>query len=136
MSVLRSATKFLVAGLLLSAASVSFAARDADLETPAPITIPQGKTVKDVKEAISLGATARNWTTKELAPGIVEVSTNVRNKHQLAVELKYDAKQIGLTYKSSGNLDYSEVDGKVKIHKNANSWMKNLMGDINTFLNR
>jgi hypothetical protein len=134
MSALRSATKFLIAGLLLSFASVTFAARE--MEIPAPVQIPQGKTEKDVKEAIALAATARHWITKPAGNGVLEASVNVRNKHMLAVELKYDAKQVSMSYKNSDNLDYSMVDGKAMIHRNANSWMQLLMTDINTFLNR
>ena len=134
MTKLHATSKWLAAGLLLSVASVSFAG--ANLEIPAPVSIPSGKSEKDIKEAISLGATARNWVVKETAPGVMEARVDVRNKHTLIVDLKYDAQQVALAYKNSSNLDYEVVNGNPQIHRNANSWMKNLMTDISKFLNR
>jgi len=134
MSTLRFATKGLLASLAFSFATASFAATA--LQTPPSLQIPSGKTEKDVKEAIALGATARTWIIKDIEPGLIEARVDVRNKHTLIVNLKYDAKEIALKYKNSVNLDYEVVDGTPMIHRNANSWMQNLMTDINKFLNR
>ena len=59
----------------------------------------------------------------------------VRNKHTLAVEIKYTNKSFDINYKSSKNLNYSANDGKPRIHPNDNSWMQNINNDISSQLN-
>lgn len=139
MSSTRSIMKFLVAGLLLSASVFAYSHEmDSDkpvttygnMEIPAPVSVPAGKTAENVKETILKALPLHGWAGTEIAPDVIEARFDKNGKHTLIVDLKYDAAAVAMTYKSSVNLKYEVVDNQQKLHRKANSWMKNLSQDI------
>lgn len=139
MSSARSIMKFLIAGALLSTSVFVYSHEmDSDkpvsnygnMEIPAPVRVPAGKTTENVKEAILKALPQRGWIGTEIAPDVIEARFDKNGKHTLVVDLKYDAATVAMTYKNSVNLDYKIVDNQQKLHRKANSWMKNLSQDI------
>lgn len=139
-------TKWLTAGLVLSFTSLalpSLAFSD-DIEqadprrmlVPAPVRVPGGKSLQDVKDAIYKGINGRGWTGREIAPGVIEATYDKKGngKRFLAVDLKYDTNQVEMTYKNSKSLNYDLVNGEALLHRRANGWMKNLASDIGRFI--
>lgn len=72
----------------------------------------------------------RGWTAESVQPGRVLAFLAVRS-HLLRVELRYDARQIGIYYVDSDNLK-AQVgsDGQVYAHKQVNRWIRQLALDL------
>lgn len=146
MVTLRFAAKWLVAGLLfcsfLTAAMAKMSADEARrsnqdyMVLPAPLQVPPGKTMQNVKDAIFIGLAMRGWTGKEIAPDVIEANYEKNGKHSLTVDLTYNANNITMTYKNSVNLKYEIVFGETRLHNRANGWMHNLFQDIGIALSR
>ncbi len=95
--------------------------------TDAPVmTTTRGYKVKDVRSAILQAGAAQGWQMKEMRPGLIVGTLNVRD-HLAQVDIKYDRKTYSILYKNSYNLKY---DG-TSIHKNYNDWVQQLNAAIN-----
>ncbi|USD21648.1 hypothetical protein MJO52_00470 [Microbulbifer variabilis] len=81
------------------------------------------QTQDTIKKSIIAGCIARNWTCREVAPGQIIASINVR-KHHAEADIKYDIDNYSITYKDSDLLDYNEK--YYTIHRNYNRWVRNL----------
>jgi hypothetical protein len=101
----------------------------APIYNPDPIQVPCEMPLADVKKALWLALVGRTWNPVETAPGVVEAKVVVRTKHTLVVDIKYDTKSVLIRYKSSDNLDYRISGGVPHIHKNGNSWIRNIEND-------
>jgi hypothetical protein len=99
------------------------------LVDPAPISVPAGLSAKDVSKAIRSGIVSRGWVVAKDENGKIDAVLNVR-KHEVKVNIGYDAKQVKIAYVSSENLDYSEKNGERRIHKKYNQWIDNMVQDI------
>jgi hypothetical protein len=91
--------------------------------------VPSGLSAKDVSKAIRSGIVSRGWVVAKDENGKIDAVLNVR-KHEVKVNIGYDAKQVKITYLSSENLDYSEKNGERRIHKKYNQWIDNMVQDI------
>lgn len=92
----------------------------------APLPANRGLSMEEVENAIRRAAAKRGWTMKRLAPGRLEGRLALRS-HVALVDVTFDTQQYSITYKDSQNLNY---DG-TNIHRNYNSWVRNLSNDIN-----
>jgi hypothetical protein len=140
--------KLLVAGLFLPALSfvmpppaTAYEVERVDprlMIVPAPVQVPVGKTLDDVKDAIYKAINDRGWTGKEVAPNVIEATYDQKNngKRILVVDLKYDARQVEMSYKHSKSLRYQVLNGERLLHRRGSGWMKNLASDIDRFLDR
>ncbi|GAB2891604.1 hypothetical protein ACCI51_02735 [Microbulbifer echini] len=81
------------------------------------------QTQGSVKKSIIAGCIQRNWTCREVAPGKIHASINVR-KHHAEAEINYNISNYSITYKDSDMLDYNEK--YYTIHRNYNRWVRNL----------
>ncbi len=96
--------------------------------TDAPVmTSTRGYTARDVRSAILQAGAAKGWQMKEIRPGLIVGTLNVRD-HMAQVDIEYDRKTYSILYKNSYNLKY---DG-ANIHKNYNEWVQQLSAAINT----
>jgi len=84
----------------------------------------------DIKNAIMKAGTTRGWVIKQDAPGRL-VGTLFIRKHMAKIDIQFDDKSYSINYRDSENLNY----GGTVIHKNYNSWVKNLQQDIEIELN-
>ena len=117
----RSLLCAMLAGLMLTGIS----AQAAKLVNVVGSPIPGGLSDAQIVTAIQAGGKTRGWVVKKLARGHLEATLFVRS-HIAKVDINYDGEQYSITYKDSTNLKYK--DGK--IHRNYNSWVKNLDTDI------
>ena len=89
--------------------------------------IPEGLSLEQIKKAIKLGGAKRQWAVKEITPGHLEAVLHVRS-HVVKTNIHYNQSSYTITYKDSVNMKY-KAEGH-KIHKNYNSWIQYLNGDI------
>jgi hypothetical protein len=82
-------------------------------------------TAADIRDAIVLAAAHKGWTTKDIEPGLLEATLQVR-QHVAVVAIPYSATSYGINYKDSVMLRYD--DGE--IHGNYNRWISNLKRQI------
>ena len=115
--------------LLLPLLLLLMGARQAPLLDPDPIAVPAGMDLKNVEREIKRALIGRGWTITAEAPGQIDSTLNVR-AHTARVQLKYDSRQVALTYVSSENLAYEEKRGQRLIHKNYASWVNNVLTDL------
>ncbi|MCG2594676.1 hypothetical protein LZ009_18005 [Ramlibacter sp. XY19] len=85
----------------------------------------QPATVQQIKAALSNGGGPRGWTFKEVGPGQLVGSLNVRNKHQVMVDIAVTPGMFSIKYKDSANMNY---DGAM-INPHYNKWLKILADD-------
>lgn len=98
--------------------------------TDAPVmTSTPGYKAKDVRSAILQAGAAQGWQMKDIRPGLIVGTLNVRD-HMAQVDIEYDRKTYSILYKNSYNLKY---DG-ANIHKNYNEWVQQLNAAINAQL--
>jgi hypothetical protein len=86
-------------------------------------------TNEQVKTAIVRAGSALGWQVREVGPGMLAATINLRT-HTAEVEIPYSTSSYSIIYKSSTNLQ--ESGGQ--IHKNYNGWVQNLNKGINTQL--
>jgi hypothetical protein len=105
-------------------------ARDAVLIDHESIIVSGAKSAAAVKRAIVLAAATREWKTISETADTVRMQLDVRGKHLVVIDVRYDAKSYGIKYVSSLNLRYQERDGGRFIHRNYNRWVDNLIRAI------
>lgn len=105
------------------------AARVQPIENVENASVPAGLDMTAVRNAIIDGCSARNWVAKEIEDGELQCTVQVRS-HTAVVNIGYTTENYSITYADSVNLKYK--DGK--IHRNYNSWVQNLNGDIRNAL--
>jgi len=99
------------------------------LESPRQANVPSGVTMAEVEDAILDAMRARGWSVHDRGRGHIVADLNVR-AHFARVDIRYSANSVTMEYVDSDNLDYEVVDGQPRIHGNFNSWMTNLLRDI------
>ena len=107
-------------------------ARSANLNDPAPSLWGCELSQEQVLQGITAGLIGRGWTVIDNdGQGNLVAQVIVRAKHTLIVDIAYDDQSFDINYKDSDNLDYRiRRNGTPNIHRNANSWMNNIRGDI------
>jgi hypothetical protein len=93
--------------------------------------IPAGLDMKAIGDAIIDGCSTRNWQASLVEAGHMQCTLYIRD-HMAKVDIRYDTEAFSITYADSDNLKYDAE--KNKIHRNYNSWVQNLRGDINNEL--
>ncbi len=125
-SFLLLAIVFATVSLLPTAAQ---AARVEPIQNIDNAAVPAGLDMTAVRNAIIDGCSVRSWVAKEIEDGTLQCTVQVRS-HTAVVDISYSTDDYSITYAHSVNLKYE--DGK--IHRNYNSWVQNLNGDIQNAL--
>ncbi len=102
-------------------------ARTKPVENIENVPIPVGLDMKTIGNAIVDGCAVRNWVAVEVEPGHMQCQLYLRT-HMAKVDIRYDTNAFSITYADSENLKYDAA--KNRIHRNYNSWVQNLNGDI------
>lgn len=89
------------------------------------------QTTETVKKGIIAGCVDKGWTCREVSPGLIEASINVR-KHRAVADITYDSDSYSIAYKDSELLDYDSKHNT--IHRNYNRWINNLDSAISRHL--
>jgi hypothetical protein len=83
-----------------------------------------------VKSAIIKGGARHGWTIQTDAPGKLTLKFDKENKHQVVVDVSYDATGFQIAYVSSVNMKYGQDKGIPMIHPYYNKWVANLSSAI------
>ena len=92
-------------------------------DTAIPNSIDGSMSLQDVTRAITAAAAKHGWEMKVEKPGHIVGTLHIR-EHEAVVDILYDTKSYSILYKSSQKLQYDETNRT--IHKNYNSWIRNL----------
>lgn len=121
--------KKIAAGLALAALLGVAHARTVPLveqERVALVSTGAALTPELVKQSIVRGGARYEWTVVNEQPGKIQLKHNKQNKHEVTVEVSYDASGFQIRYVSSVNLNYSEKNGAPVIHSIYTIWLANL----------
>ena len=130
--------------LLLAIAGIAQATRSVaivNLENNA-IVGSGGKelTLGAVAQAIRVAGASQPypWTASGDSPGTLQLTTVVRGKHTVVINVTFDTKTYSIRYASSINLNYKKKakDGTEIIHPNYNVWVAQLRHAIDTELRK
>jgi len=122
-------TKWWVPLLLTPALLLLMAFRQVPLTDPAAIPVPNGVNSAKVEQIIGSALTTRNWRIVKHVPGEIDAVYDPR-AFSVTIAVHYDSQKIQINYVTSSNLRYEEKNGVRYIHKNYESWIKNLVTDI------
>jgi len=115
--------------LLVPALVLLMGSRQVPLTDPAPITVPANVSQDKVTQIIEQALSARNWRIVKHVPGEVDAVYDPRD-FSVTIAVHYDPQKIQINYVTSSNLKYDERNGVRYIHRNYESWIKNLVTDI------
>ncbi|EGE2516295.1 hypothetical protein DRW31_01610 [Shigella dysenteriae] len=88
-------------------------------------TVSAGHTQEQVKKAILKAGVERKWIMSEAGQGIIKARQQSHD-HSAEIRINYTASSYDINYENSQNLQASGG----QIHKNYNSWVRNLDKDI------
>lgn len=92
-------------------------------DTAIPISANQSLSLNEVTKAITAAAAKHGWEMRVEKPGLIVATLHLR-EHEAVVNILYDTSSYSIVYVSSQNLQFNE--GNRTIHKNYNSWIRNL----------
>lgn len=119
----RSLARYWFVALLALFAAPALALKPIETVNDAPI--PEGFTASQVQKLIMAAGAERGWIIKPAGAGELEGTLLIRS-HVVKVRIPYSTSSYSIQYKDSTNMKYK--DGK--IHRNYNTWVLNLNGDI------
>ncbi len=121
---------------MVAGIGIASTAQAARLNDPAPSQWGCELSDEQLIQGITLGLTGRGWAiTSNDGQGKLVAQVVVRGKHTLIVDIQYDSRSFDINYRDSVNLEYRvRRNGRVNIHRNANSWMQNIQTDITAAL--
>ena len=122
----------IIAGILLFVFTGCGAQKVLNIQK-APLSINKEISIKKMYKAIKNAGYRRGWQISKVSPGVAKAYINVRGRHQATVLITYSHNEYSINYKDSEHLKYNAQNNT--IHKNYNSWVKNLDKDINFELN-
>jgi hypothetical protein len=135
--------KFLKAAFFICVIAISL---NAHARTPVPIinyeniaiATSSGKALQaeQVKQAITLAATSKNWTVNVSADGSILATLVVRNKHTVVVKIDYDTSKYSINYNDSKNMKYGIIDVQPTITSSNTDQSHNGQGEIHPFYNK
>lgn len=118
---------FLVVVLMSSLLFMSGCGKKVPVQNYQGVAIPASNLSEDkIEQAIIRGGSSLGWVMQKVSPGNIQATLNLRT-HQAIVNINYTDTIYSIQYVSSVNLKYK--DGK--IHRNYNSWIRNLTTAIN-----
>ena len=92
-------------------------------DTAIPNSIEHSLSLANVTRSITAAAAKHGWEMRVEKPGHIVATLHLR-EHETVVDILYDTKSYSILYNSSQNLQYNEKNRT--IHKNYNSWIRNL----------
>ncbi len=121
--------------LALALCSTAASARSTEMNDPDKVLfLTQGTplTLEQVRGRVVGAAQGLGWQATKDERGRMELMYDKGGKHQVTIEVLYDAAGYDINYVKSSNLNYEEQDGKRRIHPTYNRWIKNLSKQIAT----
>jgi len=118
---------------LLTVSLSASAMRRAEIETGRVTYDPASTNNADIVAAIKKACIGRGWAIKEEKGNQIIATLHLRS-HYVELDINWHDGEILLEYITSRNLKYKEKKGKRLIHGRYNSWVQNLVRDIDLFL--
>ncbi len=115
--------------LLLPAVLLLMAFRQVPLVDPPAIAVPANVPVAKVEQIVGSALTRRNWRIVKHVPGEVDAVYDPR-KFSVTIAVHYDTSHVQINYVTSDHLKYEVRHGVRYIHTNYQSWIRNLVTDI------
>lgn len=103
--------------------------RQVPLVDPPAIPVPANVPAAQVEQVVGTALSARHWRIVKHTPGEIDAVYDPR-KFSVTIAVHYDASRIQINYVTSDHLKYEERKGVRYIHTNYESWIKNLVTDI------
>jgi len=88
----------------------------------------------EVRDAILVAATAKQWQLEYLGAGRLAGRLTVRERHVVDVDITYSPERYSIVYRDSLRMDYRAEDNT--IHPNYNRWVRELGLAINASLRK
>ena len=134
-NLLRRGSAVITVSALLFLAASGCDHRAAPMVRSVPIALAGPSDPKLLEGAIEMSLARRHWQIKEHQPGRY-VAEYAEKGHSATVAVLYDAQSARVDYVDSQGLLYAkESEGEV-IHRNYNTWTKNLANDIKVNLSQ
>ena len=111
---------------LLGVAQARFAVPLVEPERVALVSGTTELTPNMVRQAIVRGGATHDWTVASDQPGKLQLKYNKQNKHEVLVDISYDAAGFLIRYAGSTNMKYENKAGVPMIHPAYNTWVGNL----------
>ena len=115
--------------LLVPTLVLLMGSRQVPLTDPAPIAVPANVSQDKATQIIEQALSARNWRIVKHVSGEIDAVYDPR-AFSVTIAVHYDGQKIQINYVTSSKLKYEERDGVRYIHRNYESWIKNLVTDI------
>ena len=100
-----------------------------------PIALASPPETKALESAIEKSLAQRHWTIKEHQPGKY-VAEYAEREHSATIAILYDGQSARIDYVDSKGLLYAQDSSGEVIHRNYNTWVKNLANDIKVNLSQ
>lgn len=117
--------------LVLFALALIGCASGAQVRDVSDAALDRTHDMDDVRTAIIRAGANRGWRMQPQDDGHIVGTLEVR-EHMAQVDIRYTRDSFDITYRDSENLNYDPETGT--IHKNYNSWIRNLETDIHNNL--
>lgn len=120
---------FLLAVLIPALASAAIV----PIQNPIKAELPKRMALQDAEKTIKLALLDLGWLIRKSEPGIIAADIDVRGRHHIAVNIKYDESGLAVSYVDSQNMDYELCPSSKRagaaamcIHENYHGWIGNL----------
>lgn len=124
----------LLTGILLAITTLA-GCRTVPLRMPPPIAF-QAQSRTTVEAAILNGCHRLRWLPSKIREGTIRATLTLRS-HYAVVDIDYTTDSFTVRYVESDELRYRKsADGRETIHKNFNSWVQNLVVEIDRQLEK
>ena len=120
-------THCLIALMMVAMFALAGCRAGAEIRNVEDAPIAGNPSLAEVRNAIIRAGAERGWRMTPQGDGTILGNLEVRN-HVARVDIRYDRSSYNITYRDSQNLEHDPAQGT--IHKNYNSWVKNLDTDI------
>lgn len=132
MSMMKKMMAGLTLALVFGAAQARSAVALVEPERVVVAAAPEALTAEQVKQAIVRGGAKYDWTVVREEAGKIQLKYVKQNKHEVVVDITYDATGFQVRYVNSINMKYEVVNGNAMIHPFYNTWVANLSRAIST----
>lgn len=119
---LKAFRSFIIFSFMLSLSAQAAPLPTEVMYTVDSIQLPAGLTLDAVKRGVRKALFIKDWQMKEVSPGQIQAQYKKGEKYMLAVDVKFDIKSVGIVYKDSVGLNYSNGE----IHKTYNERIRDL----------
>ncbi len=116
--------------LALSLAMVAAQAREAPLVETGRVVLTTATGQDAVRAAIISGGASHGWVVTQEEPGKLTLKYNNQGKHEVVLDVLFDAKGYEIKYVDSKGLNYAKTAEGTTIHPTYNRWVANLVKAI------